>query len=127
MPDLLEVIKLAATQAVNAGEPSGVAYGTVKAVNPLTIFIDQKTTLDSDFLVLTRNVTDYTVEMTVDHVTEEAAGGSGESSFESHSHAYKGIKTFTVHNALKVNDKVIMLKAQGGQEYIVLDKIGGAT
>lgn len=127
MPDLLEVIKTAATDAVKAGEPADITYGTVKTVNPLTIFIDQKTTLDSDFLVLTRNVTDYTVEMTVDHVTENTSGGTGEESFKSHSHAYKGKKKFTVHNALKVNDKVIMIKAQGGQEYIVLDKVGGAS
>ena len=126
MPNMLEVIKNAAMEAVNASEPAGIIYGTVTSVNPLAIFLDQKQTLDSDFLILTKNVTDHTVEMTVNHNTDEASGGSGEKAFESHSHGYTGRKTITVHNGLKVGDKVIMIKQQGGQSYIVLDKVGGA-
>ncbi|GMQ62357.1 DUF2577 domain-containing protein [Vallitalea maricola] len=31
--------------------------------------------------------------------------------------------TVTVNNALHIGDKVVLLRAQGGQQYIVLDKV----
>lgn len=40
-----------------------------------------------------------------------------------HNHNYKGKKTFLVHNRLAVGDEVILLRQQGGQKYIVIDRI----
>ena len=89
----------------------------------MKIKIDQKLILTSTQLVLSRNVTDYEVEMTVDHLTENRSGGSGEASFSSHNHEYKGRKTFLVHNALKSGEEVILMQVSGGQKYIVIDRI----
>ncbi len=41
----------------------------------------------------------------------------------SHNHTILGTKKITIHNALKQNDKVILLQQRGGQKFIVLDKI----
>ena len=41
----------------------------------------------------------------------------------SHNHTITGTKSLTIHNALKVGDKVILIQVQGGQRYIVLDKV----
>lgn len=41
----------------------------------------------------------------------------------SHVHAMGKIQV-TVHNGLVVGDEVILLRQQGGQKYIVVDKIG---
>ncbi len=121
--DLVRVIKRAAVDAVNASKPMDVRYGTVISVSPLKINVEQKMTLVSAQLILTRNVTDYEIEMTVDHLTEDRSGGSGESSFSSHNHEYKGKKKFKVHNGLVIGDEVIMLQVPGGQKFIVFDKL----
>ena len=72
--------------------------------------------------MLTNNVRDFTVEMTVDHRTENASGGSGDASFASHNHAYKGRKSYRVQLALKAGEKVILLRCDGGQKFLVLDR-----
>lgn len=45
---------------------------------------------------------------------------------DTHRHTLTGRKRVTVHNALAVGDEVILARKQGGQQYIVLDRIGGA-
>ena len=121
----VENIKKAALAAVAASMPAGVYFGTVINDSPLQISIEQKITLTKAQLILSSLVQDYEVEMTVDHTTEETRGGSGEDSFDSHSHEYKGKKKFKVHLALKKDERVMLLRMQGGQRYIVLDRIRG--
>lgn len=157
--DLLNSIKKAATEAVEASKPVAVMFGKVISASPLKINVEQKMTLNSAQLILTRNVTDYSVNMTVDHTTGTASlnanhghGISGNVSVNSsispndnnakitntvqhdlnvedtkinlnHSHSYKGKKAFTVHNSLVQGDEVVLLRMQGGQKYIVLDRV----
>lgn len=115
--NLIEIIKKAALDAVEANKPVNVLFGVVTNISPLQINIDQKMTIDDDSLFLTNAVKDHTVEMTVDHVTENTSVGNG-----SHNHAYKGKKQFTVHNGLVVGEKVILLRMQGGQKFVVWDR-----
>lgn len=112
---IIKTIKRAAEDAGNASNPVSVTFGSVLSVSPLKINVEQKMTLESAQLILTRNVTDYTVDMSVNHETEIAEG---------HLHDYVGRKTFTVYNALKLGEKVILLRLQGGQKYIVIDRLG---
>jgi len=121
--NMIETIKRAALDAVRASNPCAIMFGNVVSTSPLMINIEQKLTLDESFLILTNNVKDYDVEMVVDHETEYTSGGSGDSSFSSHNHAYKGTKTFRIKQGLKVDEKVILLRVQGGQKFIVLDRI----
>lgn len=120
---LLNVIKKASQDVIGEGVPSGVEIGLVVAVNPLEIELENKLALPADFFLLTKNTCEWSVDMTVDHNTELAAGGSGDAQYESHKHGYKGRKTYLVHNGLAVGDKVILLREQGGQRYVVLDKV----
>ena len=80
-------------------------------------------TLTAAHLILTNAVRDHTVYMTVDHTTGSASGGSGDASFASHTHTYKGKKKYTVHYGLKAGEKVILLRCDGGQKFIVLDRV----
>ena len=137
MPDLdefMKTIKRAALDAVKASKPAEICFGKVTSASPLKILVEQKMTLGEAQLVLCRNVTEYTVEMTVDHYTEnetehthavqDTYTGGGYSSPTKHLHAYRGRKKFTVHNGLVVGDEVILIRQQGGQKYIVVDRIG---
>jgi len=121
--ELVQVLKRIAGEAVEAGKPTGITYGKVITVNPLSINIEQRLTLPAEFFKLTKNVTDHYVDITVNHVTENRAGGSGDPAFASHNHDYRGRKKFLLHNGLQVGEEVVLLQVQGGQRYIVLDRV----
>ena len=134
MPDAVELtkaIKRAAVDAVKAEKPVEICFGKVKGISPLKILVEQKMLLGSAQLILSHHLTDYKIQMTVDHYTEDIADDGQNtnvdadlSSLMSHCHAYKGKKEFTVHNGLGIGDEVILIRQQGGQKYIVVDKIG---
>lgn len=126
MDDITKLFQRVANDSLLATKPMDIVFGKVESVEPIEIRVDQKLVLKKEQLFLTRNVIDYELEMSVDHVTEDTSGGSGQGAFDSHDHKYKGRKIFLVHNALESGDRVIMLRNQGGQMYIVLDKVVSA-
>lgn len=128
---LVRAVKKAAVEAVRAENPMGVCHGTVTGISPLEITTDQKLILGEKQLILTNAVRDYTVEMTVDHVTEvishghpvtDTYTGGGTARPVDHSHPYKGRKSFCVHLGLKMGEKVILVRCDGGQQFVVLDR-----
>ena len=121
--DLLNTIKKAAIDAVNASQPCDFYFGKVTSTSPLKILVEQKMTLGAAQLVLTRNVTDFKTKVSVDWSTGTKSGGSGDSSFASHSHSISGTKEITIFNGLQKDDEVILLKQKGGQKYLVLDRV----
>lgn len=126
---MIEIIKHAALEAVEASNPSRIYFGTVVNEQPLAINIDQKYTVPQDFLVLSKNVTNYEMIISVtDLETEENKDtqDAKEEKVDKHKHSIKiEKKKVTIHNALKKGETVILLQMQGGQRYIVLDKVGG--
>lgn len=142
MADIIETIKKAALDAIENSSPASVMFGTVTNTNPLEILVEQKLLLTNDFLILTKNVVDYQTEVTVNWSTEQKNLNANHThtcnvvsdeevsvTIENqnidlaHNHTIIGKKTITVHNRLKQNDKVILLQQQGGQKFVVLDKI----
>lgn len=120
---MINLIKQASLEATEAGKPVKIVFGEVISANPLQIRVEQKLELPAEFFVLTRAVTDHYVDMSVSHVTENRAGGTGYAEFQSHNHDYTGRKKFMVHNGLQVGEQVILLQVQGGQKYVVLDRV----
>jgi hypothetical protein len=110
--DLIDVIKKAAVEAVETGEPSDFVFGTVMSAKPLKVMVDQKLILTEEFLTLTSAVIDYSVKTTVLYTDTERHQEHNPDEVE-----------LTFHNALKDGDKVIMLKSKGGQIYVILDKL----
>lgn len=104
MSNLVEVIKRVALEAVNASQPTSLVVGMVVGTTPLQITIDQKLTLDEDFLILTNNVKDHYVDIKVSEADEK--------------------KKRFMYYGLKQGESVLLIKIQGGQKYIVLDRIG---
>lgn len=115
MGNLVEVIKQAALEAVETHKPVNILFGTVTSTEPLEISAEQKIILDADSLILPRVLSDFTVEMSVEHSTEEA----GE---PLHAHEYIGRKSYTVHNSLKTGENLLLLRIQGGQRFVVLGR-----
>lgn len=118
---LLQIIKQAATEAVLAEKPCDFVMGKVVSIEPLKIQLSQKATLEEDFLVVPRSLTDYTVPLDI-------AGGFSSGAHSqytgtgAHTHTVSG-GTATVHNALQVGEHVLLLRQSGGQKYLILDKV----
>lgn len=148
MPDMAEfmkTIKRAALDAVAAAKPAEICYGIVTSVSPLKINVDQKLILGENQLVLTKAVTDHWVDIEVSHYTVNDAfmdgkhthaifdtytgGGSCDTGNldTTHKHAYKGRKKIKIYNGLLVGEKVLLLRIQGGQQYIVVDRVCNHT
>lgn len=96
----LRLIKEASVKAVEQGSPVEVLFGVVKTVNPLVITVEQRLDVPAKFLFLTNDVRDYTVSMRINGEIEEV----------------------TVYNGLKKGDKVLLLKIQRGQGFVVLSR-----
>lgn len=129
--DMVAAMKKIARDATEAAGPSGLYLGTVTSISPLTVQLDQKMTLTAEFLMLSTLVQEFKVDMTVDHWTENtnpptthSHPDAGVNSFDAtHKHAYKGRKTFLVHLGLQAGERVILIREQGGQRYLILDRI----
>ena len=150
MPDateLMKLIKKSVLEAVMASDPVKILFGKVTGVGPLKIDVEQKMKLGESQLILCRNVTDFETEVSVDTDTDKALGAhshnltlelqeageplhvhnasssAGAENLE-HTHSIKKRMKVTVHNRLAIGDKVILLRDQGGQKYLVVDRIG---
>jgi hypothetical protein len=94
---MLEAIKKAAMDAVVASNLVAVMFGTVTKTNPLEVNVDQRFTLDADFLVQTAATAELKVTI----------GGT----------------EYIIRPGLQVGDRVVLLRVQGGQKYLILDKV----
>ena len=128
LSDFVKVIKKSAIEAVNNSKPADIFYGTVQSVSPLTIFIDQKLILSEKFLIIPERLTDYEKEISFDDssikqvFTTWDMEETSESSPSKISFKEKIKHKITVYNGLKAGEAVILLRQQGGQKYMVLDR-----
>lgn len=106
---LTPLIKQAAMDAMDASKPTQFLFGTVNQVSPMVVSVDTTLKLrESDgALKIAYSLTRHTELVT--YVNEEGK---------------KDSQTVTVESPLKVGDRVILGRMQGGQTYIVLDKVG---
>lgn len=107
---LVKAVKQAGVEAIQAQKPMAVCMGEVVSVSPLKICIDQKMTLTSAQLMLTNAVRDFAVDVTANH-TDLASGSTEET------------EKIKVHFALRPGEKVILMRCDGGQKFIVLDRV----
>lgn len=94
---LVSLIKQASMGAYNASNPVAVMFGTVTKTSPLEVNVEQRFTLTRDFLVLTERLTEY--RTTVDG------------------------NEIIIRRGLQAGDKVLLLRIQGGQQYVVWDRV----
>jgi len=122
---LEQALKQMINNAVEYSKPCEIYTGKVKTVSPLTILLNINVpVLEEDELILTHLVKDYEVDITVGHFTEETEVVEGAmTDIKKHKHEYKGRKKITIHNGLKAGEGVLLIRQQGGQKFIVLDRI----
>lgn len=143
--ELAEAIKQLSQQQSDGTYPVAILFGTITGVKPVVLKIDNQV-YGSDFVVIPQHLTDYKVSVNVSggfsgktsSTTHTHSGGqhdghtdgTGEHTHSGGSHSHE-ISSFsmsgsvmTVHNALKVGDKVIVARQNGGQKFVILDRIG---
>lgn len=94
---IIDIIKTAAQQGIESGNPVNVLKGTITKSNPLQVFVEQRFTLTADFLIVTEAVKELNITI---------AG-----------------QTYCIRQGLQNGDTVLMLRMQGGQQYVVLDRV----
>lgn len=94
---MIEIMKKAGIEAVGASNPVNVLFGEVMNVNPLEVRIDQRFILTKEFLILTERVKRKEISI--------------------------GSNAYVINEGLKQGDKLLLLRVQGGQQYVILDKV----
>jgi len=129
LPNLVELMKQAAIEAVEDSKPVAIEFGTVVSVSPLKINVEQKKTLTETHLILTTNVKDYKTQISFDNPSIKQVFTTWDMSETVESEPSKlsfkePVKhDITVYNGLKLGEKVSLIRLQGGQKYIVLDRV----
>lgn len=132
---LLDTMKKVAQQSQNANVPAAFLFGNVTATSPLTIRVDNRFDIIGDAIVVMKEFrAGYypTHTHTIDphkhtvpqHATEPAGTGP-------HTHSVNPVDTQTtglttnpeVCSGLAVSDKVVLLRNQGGQLFLVLGRV----
>lgn len=111
MANLLELIKRAAQDAVEASQPVQVRVGTVLSTDPLQVQVDQRFILPAAALIVPERLAPYEVDL-------------------SHTHRYPGGETeaaltepLVIRKGLATGDRVLLLRVQGGEKYVILDRV----
>lgn len=101
MPDWTKGVVKLALNAYKASQPCDLCFGTVTAVAPLTVTVeDLKLPLTEKQLVVPEYLADLTITVKVD-------GKNG---------------TGLIPGALKAGDRVILVMKTGGQKYAIIGK-----
>ena len=132
MTDWLGVMKSVAGNVQKNSELVNLVFGKVETIEPLTIRVDAQTLLIEKELILTHLVRDYEVDIEVSHqtVNDDILNtlhnhpGVPDNSFDSHHyHAYQGRKKIKIYQGLQIGEGVLMIKEQGGQRHVIIDRL----
>lgn len=104
---IVEVAKRAveAADGINGINGTDIAFGEVVQENPLEVMLEQRLLLPAEVLVLTEAVIGEAVRLEGEDYPE-----------------YAGRKVYAVRHNLSLGDKVLMMRAAGGQMWVVLSR-----
>lgn len=93
----------------------------------MEITVDQKTILEADDLILCRSVTDYECDVEFSLKTEKLqhnhTGVHGPTSVQTLQYEVKNKKEDEGLQRIEKDDVVFLIREQGGQRFIVIDRI----
>ncbi len=116
--NLLDVIKSAGVQAVDASYPLQVSIGTIESVHPIAVKMDQRTILTKEFLIIPERLVRYEIDLTHSHSYQDQSG-SGDQTRQTG----QTLQPIVIRSGLQVGDSVLLLRVQGGEQFVVLDKV----
>ncbi|MEK5070248.1 DUF2577 domain-containing protein [Sporosarcina sp. FSL K6-1508] len=112
MNDIVKSIKKSSEETTAAMDPVTICFGIVTKDEPLEILVEQRLPLKEDDLILTRAVLDHELDLTPGRLIGD----------EKYEFPEESRRRYKVHNKLEIDDQVTLLRMQGGQKYVVIDK-----
>jgi hypothetical protein len=109
---MLDIIKQAALDVIKNSNPTAIQFGTVVSISPLEISVDQRLILTEAFLIVPESMTRFEIDLKHVH-TVPGLSTTNESLIEK----------IVIRKGLESGDKVILLRVQGGQQFVVMDKV----
>jgi hypothetical protein len=94
---LNETVKKITKNYLESVKLTDVILATVTKINPLEVNVDQRLSLDEDFLIVPEHMTEYKVTV--------------------------GAQELTIRRGLEVGDKVILLQQQGGLNFVIIGRL----
>lgn len=116
---LLDTIKRAGLVAVNSENPVNLLFGEVIEKDPLVIKVDQRFDLTADFLIVPESLTPLEINLQHEHQYQDASE-SGTSTRTTQAALNEPI---VIRRGLEIGDRLILLRVQGGQKYLILDRV----
>lgn len=126
--ELMNIIKQIGIDAFEETSPMGILFGVVESITPLIISVEQRLKITEEFLILTSSVMDYKTQISFDNnkkyrVTNWDDGENEQSNYYKLEFKENKKEDITVYNRLDVGESVILLRIQGGQKFIVLERL----
>ena len=143
---IIEIIKVAAMDAIENSKPCDLRFGTVSSISPLKVKVSNDFIIPESLLVVPEHLTDYSLNANVggDGNISSSSGGTsvsmhvegetliintnvtstideGEPTTEEVD--FVDERTLTMYSGLNVGDKVVLLRNQGGSSYLILDRV----
>lgn len=132
MPNLLQEIQAITQQANHASQPTDYLVGTVTSADPLEIVTDTaQAPLKASVLHLTESVIEKKILLRHTHVIHDTytGGGDAEDSLTDTTY-YENGESIPIENQyaivnkkLDVGDKVLLLRVQHGQQFLILSRV----
>lgn len=113
---MIDVIKEIVQKTVAASDPTGIMYGEVVSVEPLEVNIDQRFTVPEEVLIVPEGLRHFEINLHHSHLYTE--GGE-----EKETSLALPEEPIVIRRGLELGDKVLLLRAQGGQQYVVWDRL----
>jgi hypothetical protein len=120
MADLLSTIKQASMAAMTASNPAAVMFGKITKIEPLEVNVDQRFILPTALLIVPESLIHYEIVMQHTHqYTDSTDSGSTTRTTQ----PALPDEPIVIRRGLEIGDSVLLLRVQGGQKYVILDRV----
>lgn len=103
------LIELINSKAGKASDKSDVMYGIVTSVKPLKVQLSNQMIITDDFITLGKHIGKFKIKGTISNHHESKANGDAD---------------FEIDNGLQMNDKVTLIRGNGGQQFYLFERQG---
>jgi len=122
MPQLTEAISRLVASYVQGKTFADIQFGTVLSEHPLVIEVNEKLRLTEEFITLAEHLTNYDIEYELawdemDHLILDGNPVNVEMKY-----VQRG--KMLHKNCLRVGDRVVLSRLEGGQMYVAIERVG---
>lgn len=122
MQNLSQVIKKMALDAVEANKPMELVLGSIISINPIKISLSQLLIISENFILNPEGLAGQELTISLDEQTIMLKNDEDE--LKEYTIMPQDVK-IKIKSQIKQDDKVFLLRLQGGQKYFILGPLVG--